>query len=90
MEKCKGWTDVNVELVQIVNPNKIKVLIHERGVGLSRSCGSGCTSVVHLGYVLGKLTGTVDIELDDGVMQVFTKEDTYWSGAPVNHIYSNI
>jgi diaminopimelate epimerase len=46
-----GWDgtpgDVNVEVIQRLGPRHLKMRVHERGVGETRSCGTGaCAAVV--------------------------------------------
>lgn len=46
----EAMTDVtgatNVELVEILGPGRLKVRVHERGVGETRSCGTGAVAAV--------------------------------------------
>ena len=38
---------VNVSVVQLIDENTIKIITHERGVGITEACGSGaCASFV--------------------------------------------
>ncbi len=43
----------NVEFIEIVEKNKIKIRVWERGVGETLACGSGACASVYAGYVKG-------------------------------------
>jgi diaminopimelate epimerase len=70
----------NVEFIQIINKNNIKIRVYERGTGETLSCGTGaCASVV--ACVINNLTNrNVKVELLGGNLDIlFNKED--------NHVY---
>ena len=56
--------DVNVEYVETVAPDHLRMRVHERGVGETRSCGTGaCAAVV--AHVLGTgMARDVPVEVD--------------------------
>jgi diaminopimelate epimerase len=58
-------TDLNVEYVEDVGPGHLRMRVHERGVGETRSCGTGaCAAVVATVLRLGEPRGsayTVDV-----------------------------
>lgn len=46
IRQSKIQKHINVEIIQIVNKNKISMLVFERGVGETLSCGSGASAAV--------------------------------------------
>jgi len=60
----------NVEFVDILNFNRIRVKVWERGVGPTQACGSGaCASVVAC-RILKKMPEKLEVEMPGGVLHV--------------------
>ncbi len=54
-----GRTDLNVEYVEQRGPARLRMRVHERGVGETRSCGTGaCAAVVATMLATGEARGT--------------------------------
>ena len=70
----------NVEFIQIVDKNHIKMRVWERGAGETLACGTGaCASAVAC-YLNGKTNRNVEIELLGGKLYIEWNEEN-------NHIY---
>jgi len=69
--------DLNVEYVEDVAPAAIRMRVHERGVGETRSCGTGaCAAVVATALRTGTPRGTTyDVEVPGGHLSVTWRED---------------
>jgi diaminopimelate epimerase len=69
--------DLNVEYVEDVTPTAIRMRVHERGVGETRSCGTGaCAAVVATTLRTGTPRGTTyDVEVPGGTLAVTWRED---------------
>ena len=68
-EKC------NVTLASIKNKNYMKVKVWERGVGLTKACGTAACAAAVSGTIL-KLNGRcVDIEFAEGLLNIDWKKD---------------
>ena len=69
--------DLNVEYVEDVSPTAIRMRVHERGVGETRSCGTGaCAAVVATALRTGTPRGTTyDVEVPGGTLAVTWRED---------------
>ncbi|TAL25112.1 MAG: diaminopimelate epimerase [Frankiales bacterium] len=69
--------DLNVEYVEDVSPTAIRMRVHERGVGETRSCGTGaCAAVVATALRTGTPRGTAyDVEVPGGHLTVTWRED---------------
>ena len=69
--------DLNVEYVEDRGPAAIAMRVHERGVGETRSCGTGaCAAVVATALRTGTARGTAyDVEVPGGHLTVTWRED---------------
>ena len=65
----------NVEFVEIVDCNKIKVRVWERGVGETKSCGTGACASVAIARKEGLLSENVEVSLKGGRLQVSSDKD---------------
>ncbi len=73
--------DLNVEYVEDVGDNHIRMRVHERGVGETRSCGTGaCAAVVATVLRLGIPRGTAfTVDVPGGRLTVTWREDGHVS-----------
>ncbi len=69
--------DLNVEYVEQVGPTGLRMRVHERGVGETRSCGTGaCAAVVATALRTGAARGTAyDVDVPGGRLVVVWRED---------------
>ena len=69
--------DLNVEYVEDLGPSSIAMRVHERGVGETRSCGTGaCAAVVATALRTGAARGTAyDVHVPGGRLAVTWRED---------------
>jgi len=71
---------VNVEFVEIINKEKIKMRVWERGSGETLACGTGASAVAVASSLKGYTNRDVEIELLGGTLYIhWSKED--------NHVY---
>ena len=68
-EKC------NVTLASIKNKNHVKVKVWERGVGLTKACGTAACAAAVSGAVLKLSERCVDIEFAEGLLNIDWKKD---------------
>ena len=61
---------VNVEFMEIVTKNQIKLRVYERGVGESLACGSGACAAVVVGRLNNLLTENVVVSMPGGDLSV--------------------
>ena len=57
---------INIGIVKIINENKIKMRVWERGVGITLACGSGACAAVYAGTLKKLLKNNVEVKLDRG------------------------
>lgn len=62
---------VNVGFMEIVSADFIKLRVYERGVGETKSCGSGACAAMAVGRILQELGPQVKVELPGGHLSVF-------------------
>jgi diaminopimelate epimerase len=68
---------VNVEFVVVEAPDRIRMRVHERGVGETRSCGTGTVAAVAgVLHRRGEGTGTASVEIPGGRVHVAVGEST--------------
>ncbi len=60
----------NINFTQVINKEQAKVVVWERGVGLTQACGTGAAAVAVIGQVLGKLDKKAKIELPGGTLEI--------------------
>ena len=70
----------NVEFIQIVDKNHIKMRVWERGAGETLACGTGACATAVACYLNGKTDRNVEVELLGGKLYIEWNEEN-------NHIY---
>lgn len=76
----------NVEFIEIVTPEKIKMRVWERGAGETLACGTGACAATVACHLLGLTTNTVEVELLGGTLTIeWNKRDghVYMTGPAV-------
>lgn len=69
--------EVNVGFMQIINCKSIRLRVYERGVGETKSCGSGACAAVAVGIYQGLLLNEVYVDLLGGKLFIDWKGITY-------------
>ncbi len=80
----------NVEFVQVMNPNLIKVKVWERGSGITLACGTGACASTAAAFSKKFIYKNPTVELPGGFLQTYIDEKTnniYLSG-PATTIYA--
>jgi diaminopimelate epimerase len=71
----------NVEFVQVEAPDRIRILIWERGVGPTSSSGTGSSASAVAAAVHGGAARSVDVVAPGGLQQVeWTDDNVYLTG----------
>lgn len=73
---------VNVEFVHVEAPDLIRMRVWERGVGETRSCGTGACAAAAAAHHRGLVSERVQVEVPGGVLTV-ELNGTIWLGGPV-------
>ncbi|MDR3185007.1 MAG: diaminopimelate epimerase [Prevotellaceae bacterium] len=80
----------NVNFVQVIDRETLRVRTYERGVGLTLACGSGCCAAAVISGKLGHTSNSVKVELAYGALQVETGEQVYMTGPAVRVYDGNL
>lgn len=85
IEKYKIFKQgTNVNFVEVIDKNEIKVKTYERGVGPTLACGTGCCASVVIGNKLKKLGDDVIVNTLGGRLRIEIKDnDVYMTGNAV-------
>ena len=60
----------NVEFVQVLNKDEVKLRVWERGAGITLACGTGACATVVAGVLNGKLNRKAAVHLSGGDLQI--------------------
>lgn len=71
----------NVEFVQVISSNKIKVRVWERGAGITLACGTGACASVVAGMQKDLLEGKTEVLLPGGNLFIDWQEHVFMEGA---------
>lgn len=70
---------INVEFVQVINKQKVRMRVWERGAGITMACGTGACATLVATVLNGKTDRQAIVELDGGELFIEWGQD--------NHIY---
>ena len=66
----------NVEFVQILDKKRIKILVWERGVGRTLSCGTGTCAASVISYLNKSTNNELSVELEGGKLKtIYNNEE---------------
>lgn len=78
----------NVEFVEVVDSERIRVRVWERGVGETRASGTGATAAAFVAHIQ-ELTGSVvTVELPGGALEISLDDAGAWMVGPARVVYS--
>jgi diaminopimelate epimerase len=78
----------NVQIAQITGPDRIRMRVWERGVGITLASGSSSCAVAVAASRRGLTGRRVRIDLDGGVLNVDWATDGVWMTGPTTHVFS--
>ncbi|MDR3180348.1 MAG: diaminopimelate epimerase [Prevotellaceae bacterium] len=76
----------NVNFVQVIDRETLRVRTYERGVGTTLACGSGCCAAAVISEKLGHTGKNVKVELALGALQIEIGEHVLMTG-PAARVY---
>lgn len=86
MEDNAFKNQTNVDFVEIVSHNELKVNTYERGVGFTYACGTGSCASFVISYLKGICSNPVKVTLPYGEL-VISKEGNYiYMEGPANYV----
>jgi len=83
---------INVEFVKVISDEEGIVRVFERGVGITKSCGTGACASVVAGSILGifKKNTPITIHNDGGDLKITYSGRTVLMEGPVNKVFSGV
>lgn len=77
IENYKFFVDrTNVEFVKVLNPSRIQVLVWERGVGRTLSCGTGACAASTISNIYKSTNSELTVDLEGGKLKtIYNKEN---------------
>jgi diaminopimelate epimerase len=68
---------VNVEFVQVINKDRVKMRVWERGAGITLSCGSGTAAVQAASHLTGNAGDLIRVDVPGGALMTEYREDSH-------------
>ena len=66
----------NIEAVEVIGPERLRMKVYERGAGLTMACGSGACAAAFAAKARGLVVGNrIDVELPGGTVQIDVSDD---------------
>lgn len=78
----------NVQIAEITGPNRIRMRVWERGVGITLASGSSSCATAVAAARRGLTGRDVQIDLDGGTLFVDWRDDGVWMTGPTTHVFS--
>ncbi|MBO6776964.1 MAG: diaminopimelate epimerase [Marinibacterium sp.] len=78
----------NVQVAQIVGPDRIRMRVWERGTGITLASGSSSCATAVAAARRGLTGRIVAIDLDGGTLRVNWAEDGVWMTGPTAHVFT--
>jgi diaminopimelate epimerase len=80
---------VNAGFMQVLDPDHIRLRVHERGSGETLACGTGACAAVVVGRLWGFLGERVRVSLPGGdlVIQWLGGSEPVWMTGPATTVY---
>jgi diaminopimelate epimerase len=78
----------NVQVAQIVGPDRIRMRVWERGTGITQASGSSSCATTVAAARLGLSGRRVQILLDGGALTIDWRDDGVWKIGPTAHVFS--
>ena len=79
----------NVEFVQVMNPNLLRVKVWERGSGATLACGTGACAATAVAFEKKFIYQSTNVELPGGFLQTYvdTKTQNIYMSGPATLVY---
>lgn len=78
----------NVEFIQILDRQTIRMRVWERGSIITLACGSGACAAAVVAYRKGLTDRKVEVRLDGGNLTIDWRDDGVWMMGPAAHVFS--
>lgn len=78
----------NVEFVQVLARDHIRMRVWERGGLMTLACGSGACAAVVAAHRKGLTDHKAQVDLDGGSLEIDWRADGVWMTGPATHVFS--
>ncbi|MGL5089227.1 MAG: diaminopimelate epimerase, partial [Cetobacterium sp.] len=73
---------INVNFIEVLDRNKIKIKTWERGAGRTLACGTGSCSAVYIANLLNLVDSEVEVETEGGILKIkLINDKVYMTGS---------
>lgn len=81
----------NVEFVEVLDKENLRMRVWERGVGETQACGTGACAAAVAAVRRGLTVRTLTVHLDGGELDIKWREDNHvWMSGPVTYVYDGV
>ncbi|WP_166417851.1 diaminopimelate epimerase [Cochlodiniinecator piscidefendens] len=80
----------NVEFIQILDRETIRMRVWERGGEITLACGSGACAVAVIAHLKGLTERKVTVHLDGGPLVLDWRDDGVWMTGPTAHVFDGV
>ena len=78
----------NVQFVQVIGPDRLRMRVWERGAGITLSSGSSSCAAVAAAARRGLTGRRARVAVDGGEIGIDWRDDGIWMTGPAQHVYS--
>lgn len=80
----------NVEFVQVIDRQTLRMRVWERGAGVTLACGSGACAAAVVAHRKGVADREVTIRLDGGALLIDWRDDGVWMTGPAQKVFEGV
>ncbi len=77
----------NVQFAQVTGPDRLRMRVWERGVGITLASGSSSCAVAHAAHRRGLVGREVTLDLDGGTLHIALADDGIWMTGPTVFVF---
>lgn len=81
---------VNIEFIKVINRNKIKMRVWERGSGETKACGTGACAAMYASYINGLCEEKIQVELSGGILDIEFKDGKIFMSGEVKTTFEGV
>jgi len=80
----------NVEFIQVIDRQTLRMRVWERGGMITLACGSGACASAVVAHRKGLTDRKVTIHLDGGDLEIDWRDDGVWMTGPITHVFDGV
>ena len=78
----------NIDFVEVIDENNIKVRTYERGIGFTKACGTGSSASYVISKLFNKCNNPVNVILPYGTLKISEQNGNIYMEGPAEYIGS--